>query len=284
MPRLVKLFWNHMDAWGLTLMIGGGCLLLHDQFTALGVALVIAITLVYWLGFAVNDYFDAPMDALDSKKATGNPFVGVSQRELYGFILVGGMILALVALFFFSFGWRGVVVTALGSIIVFGYSAPPLRLKSRPGFDLLTHAVFVESFPYFVCLFLLDITWTPLDRALLSVFLLASLAAQLEQQARDYELDRRSETNFTVRFGRHTTLLLLKIITALLILVGSGYLLAGVFPVLMIPFGLILLPVLLHRFMRGPDTPRSEQLVRTTLLAAMAYAGVLVIVIRAPAW
>ena len=47
------------------------------------------------------------------------------------------------------------------------------------------------------------------------------------------------------------------------------------FPHFMIPFGLIALPIMLHRLLRDIHTPRSETLVRLSVLAALAYAGMM---------
>ena len=50
---------------------------------------------------------------------------------------------------------------ALSLLVMWTYSGRPFRLKSRPGLDLLTHALFVESYPYMVTLLLLGVTLDP---------------------------------------------------------------------------------------------------------------------------
>jgi hypothetical protein len=83
-------------------------------------------------------------------------------------------------------GW---LLWLVSGLVAWAYSAPPLRLKMRPGLDLLTHALFVQTFPYVVSLVLIRARWGLLDWVLLAILFLASLTAQLEQQARDFVVD-----------------------------------------------------------------------------------------------
>jgi len=47
-----------MDAWGITAVIVIAALFIHQQLNADGFILVALVTVTYWLGFALNDYFD----------------------------------------------------------------------------------------------------------------------------------------------------------------------------------------------------------------------------------
>ena len=273
-PSRLTLFTNHMDAWGLTFAIALLALILHDAITPAGFILVISLTLCYWLGFALNDYFDARYDQFDSGKAARNYFV--THRTPRSWALGCVIPVALVTfLIFMAYGSRGLLIFALGYSIMWAYSGPPLRLKTRPVADLITHMLFVETFPYFVVVFLLGPRFSHIDFAMLSFFILASLAAQLEQQVRDYELDRRNETNFTTRFGLPVAIYLLQGVTLLLIADVLLNILAGVIPGFLLPLGIISLPIMLHRFLRGPQQPRSELLVRLTLLAGLLYTSLI---------
>lgn len=271
MPRgLAKLIFNHADAWGLTLIIGAVCLVLHAHYTPRAILLVATLGICYWLGFAINDYFDAPYDALDPAKAERNFFVEYDlppQQIVWPLAIIGLVLL--------QYGWRGLFVFCMGCAVMWAYSAPPLRLKSRAGFDLLTHMLFVQTFPYAVCLWLLPLEPAAFDWALLSFFLLGSLGAQLEQQARDYEVDLRTDPNFTSLVGLNTTTWLLRLVTALLIGNVLLHVFNGVIPTYLVPFAVIALPIMGHRFLRRSDTPRSERLVRATIVASLAYAGLI---------
>ncbi len=276
MARLRKLALNHLDAWGLTFIIGALVLVVHQTYTIEAVLLVLAVSTGYWLGFAVNDYFDAPHDAQDEQKGASNYFVGLRHRRRAAALVLGLPLLFVIAVFA-MFGWSGIIAVTFSLAIAYAYSAPPLRLKRRPIFDLLTHAIFVETYPYVVCLVLLQLTPSLLDAVLIAGFFLASLSAQLEQQARDYELDKRTEGNFTTWAGVKTTAWLLRTTTALLMLLMVGAFLSGIIPPELAPFGFIVSPLLIHRFLRDVQQPRSAWLTYFTVLAGAAYTGILLL-------
>lgn len=267
-----RLLLNHKDAWGVTLGITLVCLISHQAVSLTSLLLAAAITVAYWLGFAVNDYCDADFDRLDPEKAARNFFVAVRPRRRTLLAVITVILFAIIAILI-PYGWRGAFVFCLSAFIVWAYSAPPLRLKKRPGVDLIIHAIFVQTYPYFLCLFLLQLEINPLDTVLLPLFLLSSLAAQLEQQARDYEVDRKTEGNFTTRFGQHNTFLMLRLCTAALIAVFIGGVFIGAIPIYLIPLGMIVLPVLLHRYTRASNRPRSERLVTLTTILGLLYTG-----------
>jgi hypothetical protein len=133
----------------------------------------------------------------------------------------------------------------------------------------------VQTFPYLVCVFLLGLQWRAADWALLSIFGLASLAAQLEQQVRDYAVDLLTDRNFTTVYGVQISSRLLKVTSVLLLANFTWHTLTGVIPLQIVPFGLIFLPILMHRFLRGTTTPRSELLVRVAVILALVYAGIM---------
>jgi 4-hydroxybenzoate polyprenyltransferase len=160
---------------------------------------------------------------------------------------------------------------------MWGYSAPPLRLKSRPGLDLLTHGIFMYTFPYWMCLILIGVAWTALDYQILALAFLSSVTAQLEQQVRDFELDARTDTNFTTTFGLSTTVTLLKIGTLAVIFIFVLGAITRVLPVFLLPLGLIFIPEVAHRFLRRAEAPRSERLVTITHAVGMLYIGLLLV-------
>ncbi len=267
-----KLIFNHADAWGITLIIGIVALVGHESFKLelLGVPVVMAFC--YWLGFAVNDYFDAPFDAQEAKKGARNFFVGVKITRPQATIAFIAVSIAL-GIFFAQFGVKGAVVIAFGLLAIWAYSAPPLRLKSRPIADLVMHMFFVQTFPYLATMLLVGLTWTRFDTALVSIFVLTSLSAQLEQQIRDYAVDVLTDRNFTVTFGRQVSSRLMLVASGTLILLFAYYIIVGILPIFLLPFGLIFLPMLVHRFFRDSLAARSEVLGRVMLIAALIYAG-----------
>ena len=189
-----------MDAWGVTVIICGVALLLHHHTQPRDWFLVAGMGAGYFLAFAVNDYCDAALDRLDPDKAQRNFFVQHPLTPAAAFLLfLLPLLVVLPALS--QFGLRGLLWTLVCLAILWAYSAPPFRLKSKPGLDLLVHGLFVESFPYWLCLRLLAVAWGGADYLMLAVLVFASLAAQLEQQLRDRRIDRQHNATFTVVIG-----------------------------------------------------------------------------------
>ena len=265
-----------MDAWQVALIAATLPLLVHQAISWHTAVLVLAIGLGYWLAFALNDFFDAPFDQLDPQKAKGNFFVQreVSRKRLRPYFL---LILLFLCSTFTSFGSKGILLFLLCCSIMWAYSAPPIRLKNRPGLDLLTHALFVQTFPYFICLVLIDVSWVVLDFVLLFIFFMASLTAQLEQQSRDFTVDNECSQTFTTKIGVPATMLFLKLITAVCILTALINIFNGIIPWFILPFGLIGLPALAHRFLRQQHKPRSERLVLFSTTVGVLYTGIIFI-------
>jgi 4-hydroxybenzoate polyprenyltransferase len=271
---LRMLFLNHMDAWGLTFVIISLFLLIHDVMTLRNISLMLAITTMYWLGFAVNDYYDVPYDAVDSTKSNRNAFI-LDAHLKRSFRWIAFIVSAFAFAAFAQFGWRGVAVFCFSVLILWGYSAPPLRLKSRPLFDLITHVFFVETYPYLVCLLLIAPQATMTDVFVLAFFGLASMGAQLEQQIRDYAVDRQFEHTFTTTFGIGLSSWILKIASAGLFVIGTVGLITGIFPLWMFPYLAMGTPPVLHRFFRPMNAPRPERLIRWTAISVLIYTGIL---------
>lgn len=265
-----KLLLNHADAWGTALIISMVMLLVHEAVSAQTVLLLGAYGGGYWLAFALNDFYDAPVDALDPIKRERNYFVG----GRVGWRGVTAVLLPLLLFFlyvFAQFGRLGLLLLALCLFIMWAYSAPPLRLKSRPGLDVLTHALFVQTFPYVMGLLLIGARWLLLDGFIIAILFFASLTAQIEQQVRDFAVDAQVEQTFATRLGHGRTTLLLKVTTAVMMFIAIIGLVIQVFPPFIITFGALALPAFLHRFWRQQHVPRSEWLVLGSIGAAVVY-------------
>lgn len=265
-----QLCFNHVDAWSVTGFIAAVALVAHDQLTPTGLWLLFSLVIGYWQAFVLNDYFDAPYDQADAQKARLNFFVHHPLRVRELLLILLPLDLA-VAWGFLQYGRRGLLLLTICLVVMWAYSAPPLRIKSRPGLDLLVHALFVETFPYWTCLYLTQSRWRAFDYALITLLLLASVTAQLEQQLRDFEIDNRFEKTFTTIIGRQRAYRLLRACTALLLLVGATAILSGAIPWSFAPLGLIALPVLLHRFFRSPTVGRSATLSWLSIGAGALY-------------
>lgn len=265
---------NHIDAWGVALNAALVAALLHPPtgWDALWTALV--ITFAYILGFAVNDYHDVKVDREDPKKAASNPFIlrPISPRTAKIGFVIGILVIGLGLL---PHAGRGLIIFGLGVWALWAYSSPPLRLKARPGFDLLMHVAFVETFPYMVMLFLREYTLTWTDIILLILFGLGSLASQLEQQARDFAFDSKHERNFTVAVGLRLNHALMRTVAGVAVAIALMGAITGGLPPMIVNYGLIILPLMLHRLIRRKTQGRTRAMSYVTLGGVTAYTVLL---------
>lgn len=281
-----RLFWylecwglKRIDAWGVTYVITASVLVIHDALRLQTWLLVTAVTANYWLGYWLNDYFDAGHDSQDEHKARQNLFVQQpGARRLV--LIVAGAVFGISALVFLSFGWRGMLVLLMNFLVMWAYSAPPLRLKSRPGLDLLTHALFVQTWPYFICMWLTGSIWTPFDGILLGILFLSSLSGQLNQQVRDFEVDSRTDTNFATRVGLAKTMLLLKVCASAALVLGALALINGSVPWHFLPLGLLALPKTAHQIrhrLHRTDRTFPRRLLYISMSLALLYTSMLML-------
>jgi 4-hydroxybenzoate polyprenyltransferase len=274
-----SLAFKRIDAWGLSLILSALALVFHKALSVQAGLLMLAVMVMYWWGYWLNDYYDAAYDSHDQTKARLNFFVQRSVSSLQLLIItllvIGGTIPI-----FVSFGWRGWVVLLIHCLVMWAYSAPPPRLKSRPGFDLLAHALFMQPWAYWICLWLTGATWMALDYVVLTLLFLTSLSGQLNQQVRDFDVDSRTDTNFTTRFGLVNTFRLLKISSSAAVLLCVSAVALGVIPWSLLPFCLLALPKLAHHFLysrKNPDRIFPQWMIYASMMLALAYIGVLVV-------
>ena len=267
LPSIQLLFTNHMDAWGMTLMVCVVAQIVHDAVTPTNMLLTMGLVIGYWFAFSINDYFDAPFDQMDAEKSAVNFFTNTSFSKTI-ILAISLAITCFLLVLFIQFGVLGMSVLALSLFIAWAYSAPPLRLKNRPFLDLLTHGLFVETYPYAVMLLLMQVAPTVLDWTILAMMFCASLAAQLEQQLRDYEIDLLEGENFTIRVGKPIAKRLLQGINAILIAIFATGVLTSLIPLRIAMFGFISSIALVRRFF---STDRSEWLVTLTVISGLVY-------------
>lgn len=267
---------HRIDAWGVALTVALLALVIHDEFTPAASALLFVIAFAYWFGYAVNDYFDAPYDALDDSGQHVNYFVERPINPRVASLLFGAGCCVILA-GFALFGFAGLVAFSISLAVIWAYSAPPIRLKARPGLDLVAHGLFVQTFPYLLCMSLLSLTWTPLDAFVIVINLLASVSGQLAQQLRDYEVDLRTSPTFATRFGRSRARLWLSLTTAALGAVTLSGLWLEIIPYWLIPLALLFAPIFAYRVMGVGKTPRPLSLAATVLaiiyVAVVTYTG-----------
>ncbi|MBU4480895.1 UbiA prenyltransferase family protein [Patescibacteria group bacterium] len=108
--------------------------------------IVIFWTIVFLLsgfGFSINDCFDQKEDKFDRTKK--NPIV--SKEITFRRALTFSCFLAGLGLILSSFYGLTFFLLCLSDVLlIFFYSSPPFRLKSRPLFDLIAHGLFAGAF------------------------------------------------------------------------------------------------------------------------------------------
>ena len=262
---------HRIDAWGVALIVSLVALLLHDAVAPSTIAVACSIAALYALGYAVNDWFDAPNDARDPAKARVNYFV----RHPLGPAAAGPLFVAALCLLgvpLLLSGAAGVALLLLNVAVMWAYSAPPLRLKARPGLDVVAHAAFVQTYAYAMCVAVIRARWTPVDAVLLGVNFFASLSGQLAQQLRDFDVDADTEPTFVTVVGRRSATVCLRLATLALVVVVMLALATRVVPMSLAPLAAAFAPAAFAR-VRGRRTP----LAVASTAGALVYTGALVV-------
>ena len=262
---------HRMDAWGVAMIVSSLAVVVHDAAGLRALLLVTAIGAMYAFAYALNDYFDAPKDALDPQKLRTNPFATglISGRQAR----IGlGLALGSLLIGFAYFSSFAIAALMLFLLVAWAYSAPPLRLKSRPGIDLLTHALFVQTYPYLITALILGERWLALDTLLVLLNFLASASGQLDQQVRDFEVDRRTDRNLTTTLGLPAAKTAMVIATTGTVLAAVAAFSLGRAPAALLPFVLLPAPVFALRLI-SPSRSRPEPRLAPALAAlALGYA------------
>ncbi|WP_152362493.1 prenyltransferase [Microlunatus speluncae] len=109
------------------------------ELLIMGYAFLVAGPLLWLSALAINDAYDLQGDLANPRKA-GSPLVRrhVSPRGALRIGVVAGVVAVLAAV---PLGSLFALGTALTVLLGWAYSAPPLRLKARPGADVAVNAI-----------------------------------------------------------------------------------------------------------------------------------------------
>lgn len=153
------------------------------------------VLLFLGFGFATNDCFDTKEDRLDKERKNPVALKKISFRRG----LIFSVFLALLGLGLSTlFGLRVFLFLFFGIMLVFFYSSPPLRLKSRPLFDLLSHGLFGGVLLFFAPLLIFNKELTLLHYWIAFSFFWFSIMLELRNHIEDYEVDKTAGLNTTV--------------------------------------------------------------------------------------
>ncbi|MCE7733906.1 MAG: prenyltransferase [Candidatus Heimdallarchaeota archaeon] len=264
------------DAWITALVIAFIALAIHRVLDFEALRLVIGVALGYILAYTINDYYDAEEDTMSDYKSKHNFFVQNKLSPKLAIILLTS-ILGILLYIFSTFGTKGIGVFSISVLILWAYSSGPFHLRNKPMLDVVVHAIFIISFPYFLILYLLDLEWLSIDYFLLSIFIIGSAIIQLENQIRDYDLDVKNGNNTTITIGLRNSNNLIKILTITLIAI----VIYGLFVIdeilVFLPFGLIYSPILYQRLTGSVGQVRTEKQIRIVIALTVSYCVLLLL-------
>ncbi len=194
-----------------TLLLGGFFCNNLVGFDGEYIALILGFFFANVFGFVVNDFFDALSDRKDDEKKVRNLFCSSKTRLLGKVMLYTSLGLSL----FF-----GVIVSypillfiVLLNILAFSYSAPPIKLRDRLYWDWIFVFLWkgVIIFAGYFHFFGINMSaMNPFMYGTMGIVLLVSLVSQISNQLRDFEVDKKTNSNNTVQYLGFKTALAVK--------------------------------------------------------------------------
>ena len=184
---LLGFFWNNLEGF-------------NWQY----VTLIMSAFFANLFGFTVNDFYDSPYDSKENSKNTRNLFCSSNTKWLGKVVLNASLVLSLVL--------SGIVsphiflIIAFFDFLAFSYSAPPIRLRNRPYWDWIFIFLWkgLIIFTGYFFFYGIVLPKNPIILGTLAIVLLASLISQIDNQIRDFEVDKKTNTtNSAQRLGFH---------------------------------------------------------------------------------
>jgi len=153
------------------------------------------VLLLLGSGFSVNDCFDTKEDELDKDKK--NPIVLKEITFRSGlsfsiFLAILGLSLSTI------FGLEAFLFYLIATLLAFFYSSPPLRLKSRPLFDLVSHGLFAGALIFLIPILIFVKDLTSFHYLIAFSIFYFSVVLELRNHIEDYETDKKADLKTTV--------------------------------------------------------------------------------------
>lgn len=155
----------------------------------------ITIVLLFGFGFSINDCFDVKEDRLD--KSRKNPIVAGEtnmKKGLFFSFFLASLGLALSTLF----GLKAFFFYLGAVLVVCLYSVPPLRMKSRPWLDLITHGLFGGCLLFLIPFFAFNKELVLFDYLIAFSLFCFSIILEIRNHLEDYEFDKGAGLRTTV--------------------------------------------------------------------------------------
>ncbi|MBU7043754.1 MAG: UbiA family prenyltransferase [Theionarchaea archaeon] len=240
---LVGFFWNNLYGFSLEYVM-----------------LIVSIFCANVFMFVVNDYYDAVHDALDPVKYERNVFCSSHDSRTGKIILFSSLGLSLLLSFFVSIPIFMIVV--FFNLLAISYSAPGIKLRNRIYWDwifvfLWKGLIIIASYVYFFGMNFSRLT--PFMYGTVFIIMLFSWISQLENQIRDFEVDKLSNSNHSAQQLGHKMSSYLQHILLL-----SFFIFSGVFCLYMdlyITIGLIAASIILYYFVTVIQKPVVMELI-----------------------
>lgn len=145
-------------------------------------------------GFSINDFFDVKEDKEKNNNEINFPVQ--NKKNFLLSIFLGLLGLSLSALF----GLKVFLFTLTTELIGFFYSAPPLRMKSRPFLDLISHGLFAGALIFIFPLLIFTPQLTLLHYLIAFSIFYLSVMLEMRNHLEDYQSDYRAGLRTTVCF------------------------------------------------------------------------------------
>jgi 4-hydroxybenzoate polyprenyltransferase len=259
---------------GIGFIIALPSLMLTPTLISLGVFLVTTPAIMSFT-FGINNYYDVASDRENPRRRDTNIFVTGQLSPSRGLFFNSLFcLIALVVTFLFKPG----VVLLCGSILfwMWIYSAPPLRIKSRPPFDVYWHFIGFVLIVLWGSSIAGTITFLPLLMALsLGVF---SCIGQLWNHFVDYTFDRQSGIRtYAVNVGLSRTQKTLNYLIVLHLFFLSPLIYLSVTTILSLSMFLFFVPIVALFLMRpwkgGFPEKQSFQYYFTVVIGGTVYSA-----------
>jgi len=148
-------------------------------------------------GFTINDVEDADDDCHDLEKRKRNPFASGELTKKQGYLIAFSLFFIGLSLLL-AISYLVFLIGSILSLVGFLYSWRPIRLKSIPIVDLISHVIGVGVLQFsitYLAFRLLDLFFI----SFLMMIIPFSIASDIFQELRDFNVDKERGVNNTVQ-------------------------------------------------------------------------------------
>ena len=194
-----------------TLLLGGFFCNNLIGFNLEYMALILGFFFSNVFGFVINDFFDTISDHKDDEKKVRNIFCS-SKTKLLGKVMLYTS-LGLSLFFGIMVSYPILLFIILLNILAFSYSAPPIKLRDRLYWDWIFVFLWkgIIIFAGYFHFFGINMSaMNPFMYGTMGIVLLVSLVSQISNQLRDFDVDKKTNSNNTVQYLGFKTALAVK--------------------------------------------------------------------------